>query len=122
MMHQLSRVHTRYSDDVISFEVLLETAVGHRVAEFLGERPDNQPGYHHGPRLVIATHCAVVSDVRVGHHHHLPVIARIGKNLLVARHTCVKAKLTAGCTDLSDSCSVSNRTVGQSQYTGFVVV
>ena len=41
-----------------------------------------QPGLR---RLIVRNQAAVVSDQRIGHQHHLPRVARIGADLLVAR-------------------------------------
>src|SRR5690625_263718 len=63
----------------------------------------------------MAGHGAVVPDVRIGHHHHLTVVARIGKDLLVAGHAGVEAELPAGGALNSDGCSVLYGSVSKCQ-------
>ncbi len=81
--------------DAVPAQLLVEAALAARVADLRGEL-----AHHHRPRphprgLGVLVAAAVVADERMGHHHHLAGVGRVGGDLLVAGHAGVEDDLAA---------------------------
>src|SRR5690625_7692957 len=57
--------------------------------------------------------------MRVGHHHDLPVVGRIRRNLLIARHAGVEAKLASCLAGMTKALAGHNRAVFKSHFGGW---
>ena len=112
---QRSCINTGYSRNIISFQKSLNGVLAAEIAGHPGEFPHNVTVQPRAERFLVVPADSVVSDQRIGHADRLPRIGRIGENLQISGHGCVKYYLADYLSAGADACSGKNRTVLQDQ-------
>lgn len=102
-------------DDAVLLEVGIEThrcpPVGIAILILL----DDEAGEEEAAALDILGIDAGVADLGVGHGDHLPLVGRVGENLLIAGHGGIKDDFPAGFTRGAEGFSAKDTPVGQGQ-------
>ena len=65
-------------------EVIVKGLTAPEIGRLTAHLANNNPPERGSTRFLIIRINSVVANQRVGHHHHLPIVGGIGKNLLVA--------------------------------------
>ena len=100
-----------------ALEVLIRAVVAGRAAEL-----PNDEAFGVGPiRFHVVDRHAVVADVGVRHRHDLTVVARIGKDLLVAGHGGVEDHLADGASGIPEGVAAVHGAVLQGQNRAWFV-
>ena len=82
--HQRARVDALQARHVPRREKIFEARARLPVVRLLGQLAHDQRRDPRPDRLVARVGDAVVADLRMGHHHHLAAVRRVGDDLLVA--------------------------------------
>src|SRR5688572_495709 len=93
MPDESTRVELLDTDDVVFTKIILKRGGRAKVRRDAARLADNKSLDPRAARLDILEVYAVVTDERIGHADDLPGIARVGQDLLVARHRRVKDHL-----------------------------
>ena len=91
---QCPRVDALDADDSIADKILVQLAVGAKIARAPALLANNEAGQMRLVTFDILGVHAVVANLRIGHRDNLATIARIGKDLLISGHRGVEAHLT----------------------------
>ena len=93
MARQRAGIDAAQPRKAVATQLILEGSLTARMADVGGELPHHQRTALDPIRLGGIVTAAVVADERIGHHHHLSRVGRIGDHLLVAAHAGVEDHL-----------------------------
>ena len=116
MAHQPTGIHAADAHQLVPLHKMVQRLVRLQVGVLRGELTHHEARHHGRDRLHIDIHGPVVPDVRVGHHHDLPVIGRIRHDLLIPRHAGVKTEFAARFARMANGVSLHDDPVRQGQF------
>ena len=112
---QRPRVDALDAGNAVLLQVLGQRRFRPPVAHDRRQLADDEARHVRLPGFDILPVHAVVADERVGHRDDLPLVGRVGQDLLVAGHRGVEANLAAGRGARAKACAVKHRTVFEGQ-------
>src|SRR5580658_6170598 len=111
MRDQRPGIHFSDTDDIVRPHVLIQATLRHQPRKLLLQVPADQPPDLYTRRFHIAILHSVIADMYAVHDQHLPIIAGIGKDLLVTRHSGVEADLAGSGASLAKGLAIMNSAV-----------
>src|SRR5690606_30161488 len=115
MAHQRTRIDIRDTDKVLCLKIALDRLIGHLAAivDVIILTDKTSDLYLSGFRIVPVD--TVVADMRIGRHHDLSIVGRVGKYLLISSRPCVETDLSGSCSDFSGSFAMEYSSVLKNQ-------
>ena len=80
--------------------------------KLLFEVSTNKASNFYGSAFYIGGFNPIISDMHIIHNQHLPGIAGVGKNFLVARHTCIETNFTGGSSGFTKGAAGKKMSIG----------
>src|SRR5690606_7171120 len=115
ILHHVYSFPTRRSSDVLLFKIGLNGFFRHvaTVVDIIifTDQTSNLNFF----RLCIVLVNSVITNMRIGRHHNLPVIGWVCENFLVTGCPCIKTDFACSCTDFSSGLTVINRSIFKHQ-------